>query len=80
MDNMPPIEWVKLIPADSIPVFCFPESITNSDLHHASDVLLQFFGERKCLVVRGCVEVCAIADSPSVSAEGASWAMEGAQL
>ena len=73
-------EWVKLIPADSIPVFCFPADILHSDLEYAREYLTEFFGERKFLVIRSNeVQIFAIANSASVSTEGAAWAMEGAK-
>lgn len=78
MDNLPVPEWVKLIPTDSIPVFCFSENVLNGDMEHIRAELTRFFGERKFMAIHGGdVQIYAIADSASVSTEGASWAMEG---
>lgn len=78
MASVPPIEYVKLIPADSIPVFCFNENLLDSDMESVRQELQRFFGKRKFLAIRaGDMQIYAIADRDSVSAEGASWAMEG---
>jgi len=78
MDSIPPIEWVKLIPTDSIPVFCFSEDLLTSDMEHIRAELRHFFGERKFLAIRGSVvQIYALTDRDSVSTEGAAWAMEG---
>ena len=70
-------EWVKLIPADSIPVFCFSDDLLMADMEQIRAELKRFFGERKFLAIRaGDVQIYAIADQPSVSTEGSSWAME----
>lgn len=76
MDTPKP-EWVKLIPADSIPVFCFSTNTLDQDVERMHLQLVEFFGERKVLTIRGDVQIYAIADPATVSTEGASWAMEG---
>lgn len=70
-------EWVKLIPADAIPVFCFGADTLDNDLERASHWLVEFFGAGELIVIRGNVDIYAIAVHDGVSAEGASWAMEG---
>ncbi len=55
-------EWVKLIPADSIPVFCFAPETYDQDLERYGDQLRAFFGERKVLAIRGVVDIYAIAE------------------
>ncbi len=50
-------EWVKLIPADSIPVFCFALDTTDYDLDRIGAELRAFFKDRKVLVLRGDVDV-----------------------
>ncbi len=77
MDKIPTPEWVKLIPADAIPVFCFNENTTERDFERAAVMLKSFFGEGKFLAIRGDVQISAITEQ-GVSVEGASWAMEGA--
>jgi len=78
MASIPPIEWVKLIPADSIPVFCFSEDLLMSDMDHIHAELRHFFGERKFLAIRGSiVQIYAFTERDSVSTEGAAWATEG---
>ncbi len=64
MENtFPKPEWVKLIPADSIPVFCFNENILDRDMDIISELLKEFFGDRKFLAIRGGhVEIYAIED------------------
>ncbi len=62
MDELPKPEWVKLIPADSIPVFCFAPETYDQDLERYGDQLRAFFGERKVLAIRGVVDIYAIAD------------------
>ena len=64
ISQMPLIpEWVKLIPADSIPVFCFNENLLDSDMAIICDQLKEFFGERKFLAMRGgAVQIYAIED------------------
>jgi len=77
---MPMPEWVRLIPADSIPVFCLNENVVDADVFRIREQLADFFGDRKFLVIRsGDVQIYAIADRDGVSTEGASWAMEGAK-
>lgn len=73
-------EWVKLIPANSIPVFCLPVDTLDSDMERVRVELKRFFGDRKVLAIRsGEVQIYAIADRPGVSTEGAAWAMEEAE-
>lgn len=69
-------EWVKLIPAGAIPVFCLSPDTLDQDVHRVGEELRAFFGEHKVLVIRGEVEIYAIVDQCGVSTEGASWAME----
>ena len=68
MGDIPKPEWVKLIPADSIPVFCFAPETLDRDLERYKLQLQYFFGERKVLVIRGDVEIYAIADAPQNAA------------
>ncbi len=74
--SYPMPEWVKLIPAGSIPVFCFSPETFDQEVHRAREQLRDFFGARKVLVIRGDVQIYAIADQSGVSTEGASWAIE----
>ena len=61
MSDIPKPEWVKLIPADSIPVFSFNENLLDSDFEIVTEQLKEFFGDRKILVIRGGdVEIYAI--------------------
>ncbi len=64
-NDLPTPEWVKLIPADSIPVFCFAIDTTDADLEYIGAELRAFFGVRKVLVIRGDVDIYAIADQPA---------------
>ena len=64
MDEMPKPEWVKLIPANTIPVFCLANEITDWELERIGTELRAFFGDRKILVIRGDVDIYAIADVP----------------
>ncbi len=61
--ELPKPEWVKLIPADSIPVFCFAPETYDQDLERYGDQLRAFFGERKVLAIRGVVDIYAIAEN-----------------
>ncbi len=61
-NDFPMPEWVKLIPADSIPVFCFAPETLDMDLVRTGEYLHNFFGERKVLVIRGVVDIYAIAE------------------
>ncbi len=58
-------EWVKLIPASSIPVFCFSLETLDNELERCRTELRAFFGDRKVLAIRGDVQIYAIADAPS---------------
>ena len=61
--EQPKPEWVKLIPADSIPVFCFNENILDRDMAIIAEQLKEFFGDRKFLAMRGGdVRIYAIAE------------------
>ncbi len=63
---MPTPEWVKLIPADSIPVFCLSPEVLDMDIERIRHELAKFFGKRKFLVIRsGDVQIYAIADTES---------------
>lgn len=65
---MPTPEWVKLIPADSIPVFCLNENVLDQDIIRISAQLADFFGERKFLVIRsGDVQIYAIANQDKLN-------------
>jgi len=56
-------EWVKLIPANSIPVFCFKRYVSEADMAMIIDQLKACFGTRKFLVFRGGeVQIEAIAN------------------
>ena len=56
-------KWVKLIPADSIPVFCLSPEVLDMDMVRIREELAEFFGARKFLVIRsGDVQIYAIAD------------------
>lgn len=60
---MPMPEWVKLIPADSIPVFCLSPEVLDHDMERIRHELADFFGARKFLIIRsGDVQIYAIAD------------------
>ena len=61
-NDIPKPEWVKLIPADSIPVFCFSIEASDYDLERIGEQLRAFFGDRKVLIMRGNVDMYAIAD------------------
>ena len=65
MDELPKLEWVKLIPADSIPVFCFGLDTTHLELDRVTYRLGVFFGDRKFLTIRGIDQIYAIADQPA---------------
>lgn len=58
-------EWVKLIPANSIPVFCFAPDTLDDDLYRYAQELRAFFAPRKVLTIRGNVDIKAIVDTPS---------------
>ncbi len=60
--EQPKPEWVKLIPANSIPVFCFAPETLDRDIERYKLQLQYFFGERKVFVIRGDVQIYAIAD------------------
>lgn len=61
-------EWVKLIPANSIPVFCFPPETPDYELERVATELRMFFAPRKVLVVRGIVDIQAIiVDTPTTT-------------
>lgn len=73
-------EYVKLIPVNSIPVFCLSPEVLDCDMHRIREELKHFFGDRKFLVIRsGDVQIYAIADQLSISTEGSAWAMEEKQ-
>lgn len=63
-NDIPKPEWVKLIPADSIPVFCFPNGTLDVEFERAAESLTKFFGKGRVLVIRGDVEISAIAKRP----------------
>ncbi len=66
MDDFPKPEWVKLIPADSIPVFCFPIHVTDQDWVHICTELERFFGKGRVLAIRGDdVQITALAATPA---------------
>ena len=64
MNELPKPEWVKLVPSDSIPVFCLSPDTLDQDLHYYSEQLRAFFGDRKVLVIRGVVQIYAITNTP----------------
>ncbi len=64
--ELPKPEWVKLIPADSIPVFCFNENLLDRDMAIICEQLKEFFGDREFLAMRGGdVQIYAIAAKAS---------------
>lgn len=60
-------EWVKLIPANSIPVFCFAPETLDGDFERCALELRAFFAPRKVLVMRGNVDIKAIVDTPNTT-------------
>lgn len=60
-------EWVKLIPANSTPVFCFAPDTLDGDLYRYAEELRAFFAPRKVLVIRGDVDIKAIIDTPTAA-------------
>ncbi len=76
INDIPKPEWIKLIPADSIPVFCFAPDTLDRDLAHYAEELFEFFGSRKVLVIRGNVDIYAIADPASVGTEDVPFVMK----
>ena len=61
--EVPKLEWVKLIPADSIPVFCLSDLTLDVEVVRIRGQLREFFGERKFLVIRASeVQIYALAD------------------
>ncbi len=74
------LDAVKIIPPGGTLVFCLPLETLSVDFEQACAALRRFFGTRPVLVMRGNdIKIYAIADSPGVSTEGASWAMEKAK-
>jgi hypothetical protein len=70
-------EYVKLIPADCIPVFCFSDHVTVNDMYIIREELHRFFGDRKVLAIRASdMQIYGISTSIGVSTEGAAWAAE----
>jgi hypothetical protein len=71
------LDGFKVIPPAHTLVFNFPSAALISDIERAQAQLFDFFGDRKIIVIHGDdVRIWAVASGSTVSAEGASWAME----
>ena len=68
MDELPKLEWVKLIPADSIPVFCFASKTPDADLEHIGMQLRRVLGDRKFMITNADVQIYAIAERTATQA------------